>query len=309
MRKVYRLLRRIIWLLTVAQRSYRLATWLSGDVYYRHLSYLWPLARSRRERLSVLEFVLASLVFRHRVIPHRLLRRFWPTQEIALHINGSCLWVKVEAGEIETVRELYQQHVYERLPQFVPAPGWQVIDVGANVGMFTIQQAQRGAHVIAFEPNPDCYRHLEHAIRDSGLQNTVVCLPVAVGATEGEGLVVGAGFTPVDAVTSVAYARGDGAIKVPITTLDTAIAPLNIPLVDLLKIDAEGAEAAILRGATQTLTRTRRALVEYHSFALLDAVRAEFTAADFREVAHVALFPGTDIPVGVIYVERTTVPA
>ena len=46
-------------------------------------------------------------------------------------------------------------------PGFVPRRGWRVLDIGANVGVFSVLSATRGAHVVAFEPDPETFAFLE----------------------------------------------------------------------------------------------------------------------------------------------------
>ena len=54
---------------------------------------------------------------------------------------------------------------------------------GANSGVYTVQQARRGAHVYAFEPNPDCYRRLHKSVQLNGLDSRVSAADYALGAT------------------------------------------------------------------------------------------------------------------------------
>jgi hypothetical protein len=45
-------------------------------------------------------------------------------------------------------------------PGFVPRPGWKVVDIGANVGLFAMLAGSRGAHVAACEPHPELANYL-----------------------------------------------------------------------------------------------------------------------------------------------------
>jgi FkbM family methyltransferase len=67
----------------------------------------------------------------------------------------------------------------------VPQTGWIVFDVGANAGVYTIQQARRGARVYAFEPNPDCYRRLQKSARLYNLESRVTAANCALGGQAG----------------------------------------------------------------------------------------------------------------------------
>jgi len=155
----------------------------SLDLRYRMLVPLLQLATTRAERGSALRFFLRWTVLTERVVPPRLLRSW--RGDMTLRLAGLTFVVTPESGEVYTLRELYQDRVYERVPGFVPAAGWTVLDVGANVGMFALQQAQRGAHVVAFEPNPECYRRLSLAIDANTLPGRIRPSPVALGRGTG----------------------------------------------------------------------------------------------------------------------------
>lgn len=126
-------------------------------------------------------------------------------------------------------------------------PGMIFADVGAFNGYFSLIAAKlvgdRG-RVLAFEPDADCMTWLERNLADNGYENITVFF-AAVGANEqpvslfkGEQL----GFTSVKRMTDVVFVR-------PQVRLDSAIQTR----LDMLKIDVEGSELNVLRGAEITL--------------------------------------------------------
>jgi hypothetical protein len=94
-------------------------------------------------------------------------------------------------------------------------------------------------------------------------------------------------------------AAGDGP-AVHCTTLDLLMRDKGIAHIDLLKIDAEGAEAAILRGGIDTLPHVARIQVEYHTESLRQEVVALLQAAGFTVVHDV---PQID-DIGILYACR-----
>jgi len=128
-------------------------------------------------------------------------------------------------------------------------PHESFVDVGAHVGSWTQHFAQKCREVHAFEPQRSTYDRLCAGIRQAGLPN-VTCHAVALGAT-GE----------VD--LHVISADGGGSTLRPRSELGPALAvervsgaqldDFALDDVGLIKIDAEGAEAAVLRGAARTL--------------------------------------------------------
>jgi FkbM family methyltransferase len=144
------------------------------------------------------------------------------------------------------------------------APGDVVYDVGANVGLFTNMMSRRvGAlgKVRAFEPNPPVFEDLKRIVVLNQLTN-VDLYPVAVSDSEGF-----AAFNQILSGDVTREASGlalggynqtilPSAISVATTTLDLVEAATPHPP-SLIKIDVEGAEFHVLRGA-------RRALAKYH---------------------------------------------
>jgi FkbM family methyltransferase len=137
------------------------------------------------------------------------------------------------------------------------ADGDVVADVGAHIGIHSLVLTRAGARVIAFEPAPDSAARLRAAARANGLAVEVV--EVALGAEEGSvGLFADPRYDRADAgVLSVAGA-GERVATARAMTLDSC----GLDRLDVLKVDVEGAEAAVLEGARETLARLRpRAVV------------------------------------------------
>lgn len=132
-------------------------------------------------------------------------------------------------------------------------PGGLVVDVGANIGMIAIQSAKLVGHagrVVAIEPNPRIAPYCEKNLRFNRLEN-VTLLRTALGANEG---VVSFNCDPCDDRAGVVF---DGGVKVPLTTLDKVMERVPNGKINLLKIDVEGFELAVLEGAPKSLERTQ----------------------------------------------------
>jgi FkbM family methyltransferase len=151
---------------------------------------------------------------------------------------------RLEAGSIQLLRQWVR-------------PKSVVIDVGANVGFFTLHFASwvtEGGRVIALEPEAVNYARLQHAITKAGLSAVVETVQAAVAETSGEGrLEVNPGH-PGD------HKLATEGVAVAMTTIDDLLAARGWPEVSLIKIDVQGAEARVLAGAHQTLERFRPAL-------------------------------------------------
>jgi FkbM family methyltransferase len=123
-------------------------------------------------------------------------------------------------------------------------------DIGANVGSFTVLAgAGAGARVIAFEPGVDAFYWLKQNIALNDLFRLVEPREQALGGRSGHVL-----FTSdLDTVNHVIPAKDKtiGEIRsVAMTTLDEA---LDAGCPSIIKIDVEGFETEVLRGAQETL--------------------------------------------------------
>jgi FkbM family methyltransferase len=178
-----------------------------------------------------------------------------------------------ELGElIFLTREIYDQRVYEFVPDFAPAHGWTVIDAGANIGVFTVRAARLGARVIAFEPNSQLSRLLGETIVANKIETRVAVFDCALGAQPGFGVLdVGSGSLGAHLKTAK---TSDAFPTVSIRRLDDVAAEIGLDHIDLLKVDVEGFEVEVLKGAAGILESVDRVVLEYHSHSLL----AESTA-------------------------------
>lgn len=137
-------------------------------------------------------------------------------------------------------------------------PGLVVFDVGANVGQFTLLAAKRvgtAGNVHAFEPAPEEYRKLSANVSLNGFSN-VLLNHVAICDRVGETVLrtAGPGLGLYNSLGKPLVSSQIGDISVPCTTLDCYVQARGVPRVDLLKVDVEGAELGVLRGAAHLLS-------------------------------------------------------
>lgn len=151
-------------------------------------------------------------------------------------------------------------------------PGDWFVDVGANIGYFTLLGASivgETGGVCSFEPMPSTYDWLARNIELNGSANVH---PLQMAATDHEGHLT-LHFFPQDssATASQFQAWRDKptlTVDVPATTLDAQLKDIPEGACILLKVDAEGGELAIFRGAA-TLLKDRRPLLMFEFFPAL----------------------------------------
>jgi FkbM family methyltransferase len=167
----------------------------------------------------------------------------------------------------EIYKHYFEAGPIDRLAEFVPNQSL-VIDVGANVGFFSLRFARwvgDGGRVIAIEPEDRNYNSLILALERAGLSSRVHALKVVAAACPGTAFLEINPLHPADHKLS----RDGTGLAVTAVTLD-GIAKDNRNLrLALVKIDVQGAEMLVLKGATDILKNAGPALfIELHEEGL-----------------------------------------
>jgi FkbM family methyltransferase len=135
------------------------------------------------------------------------------------------------------------------------------VDIGADVGQFTIAMLAASRSVIAFEPRPAQARELATMFGAVGaaVQIEAVALSDKPGVTTMRVVESEPGRSTIDTDNALSDVGGGGvqSIDVPVKRLDD----LHLDDIGLIKIDVEGHELAVLRGAVDTITRNRPAIL------------------------------------------------
>lgn len=144
-----------------------------------------------------------------------------------------------------------------------------VFDIGANIGMTAVIAAKTGAQVYAFEPDPNIFPSLVATIKANS--SSVEAFNMALGADEGS---LSFFSNPASASASHLVTKdtlGHAATSnVQISTIDAFAKAHRIDRLDFIKIDVEGFEVDVLRGAQATISRLKpSALVEFNSFTMV----------------------------------------
>ena len=195
-------------------------------------------------------------------------------------INDSCSSVFFDTFLVPLFfNNCHERHIVEQVePLMLEGPyGWQddgfdvtvhkgdiVIDAGAWIGDFAAYAASKGADVYAFEPTTETFAMLEETARLNGH-----ITPVQQGLSDKTGSVE---FFTIPHSSGNSYLASRIATEhaktetVAVTTLDGFVREHNIPRIDFIKADIEGAERDMLKGARHVLKTfaPRLALSTYH---------------------------------------------
>jgi FkbM family methyltransferase len=177
----------------------------------------------------------------------------------------------------------YEAHMI-RFFQRVLRPGMTLIDVGANIGLFSLLAAKavgEKGRVYSIEPRGENARLLLHSADLNGFTN-IHLLPTAVGESNAYSLyrthIGGNGslLTKPDAGFNVPSILHPTCQVVPLARLDDIISGP----VDVIKLDIEGAEAMALRGAAKII-RTYRPLITSEASAEMLGRVSSITLRDY----------------------------
>jgi FkbM family methyltransferase len=164
------------------------------------------------------------------------------------------------------------RHEDDIIERFLPKQGDIVVDIGAHMGRYTIIGAKRvGAQgkVVAIEAHPGNFEMLNRNIKLNQLTN-VIPLNYAVYSKETKIKLylpeVESGYTIYNTIMSNRARTEDKFVEVNANTLDYILQSKGITDVNWIKIDVEGAEFEVLKGASNVLSKSKdiALLIEVH---------------------------------------------
>jgi len=184
-----------------------------------------------------------------------------------------------------------------RLFKRILRPGGTVVDVGANIGYFSLLAAKlvgNAGKVIAVEAHPRNFEVLSAAVQRNGLKQVV---PVNIGLSDENGsaqIIMADQNDFANRTASMVPQAGLSGPTVPVRRLDNCISGWNIDVIDLLKIDVDGFETKIVRGAAELLSsgHVRNVIIELDDHWLsasgssAEELTALFQAAGFSIAQH-----------------------
>jgi FkbM family methyltransferase len=188
-------------------------------------------------------------------------RRWFPEMPIPLRLQSGAWWLaKSSALDDELMHQGFEDTEAEFVANLLQ-PGMTVLDIGAHHGLYALlasRKVGRAGRVIAFEPSSRERKRLRRHLQVNRCGNVEV-ESCALGDAAGEAnlfLVEGR----EDWCNSLRAPQIDAdtvSVRVEVERLDDVLAKRGIRRVDFLKLDVEGAELSVLRGAQRTLAESR----------------------------------------------------
>ena len=202
------------------------------------------------------------------------------------------LRIRLRAGstDIHAFATVWLLEEYSR-PGFAPGDGGTIIDIGAHIGLYTayISRISRDSEILSFEPASANYALLKENVELNSLGRVSTFNLAVAGRSGGRSI-----FLSEDHAAHSIYKESGTGEAVDCVTLDKIIGDNGVERVSMLKLDCEGAEYDILKGASDdSFEKIEKICMEYHTgtgdSGMLDELRGDLARRGFRlEVVHIS---------------------
>ena len=165
------------------------------------------------------------------------------------HDSFQCMWLMynwiVDWEEFNLIRDLVKEKDY-------------CLDIGANMGFYTIWFSKYTKKILSFEPDKKNFQRLYQNLRINELDKFIVSYNIALGAEER--LVQ---FTNnMDGENHISLSENENTEKVQCRKLENVLKENNIRYVKYIKIDVEGFEIFVLKGLTDYLEQKKIEVIQ-----------------------------------------------
>jgi len=185
---------------------------------------------------------------------------------------------KCANSSIDILSDIFLDDRHQKIAGFSGKDSSIVVDVGANEGYYTMRMKKNNPDlkIYAFEPNPHAFKILDLNIEKNGLEGVTTHNLALSDMNEDES------FQLVDEITAIGGFRIFGyrpwldvsrikEIMVKSATMDETLG--DIDHIDILKMDVEGAECRVLKGAEELLPKVDKIVLEYHGSEMKEKVK------------------------------------
>lgn len=182
-----------------------------------------------------------------------------------IHRSGLRIKLRPNTDDLRIAKSNFVKKNYTK--DFVPITKDSiVVDVGAHIGSFSIMVARSAYKVLAFEPEPNNYQMLKKNVELNHLKNVSIFEMAVSGMSGNQDIYTYQGGSSADYSL---YKTGMMNIKmgrIPAISIEDIIKRGDLPRIDFLKLDCEGAEHDILRNISfETAAKIMGIAMETHS--------------------------------------------
>ena len=250
---------------------------LMGRTHFgRNLRYIVKVILGKRSKIEIFYDLVTKLSKSHRTLQLREIRMNNRGELFIIMENGLSIFFAGSEGEIEygdgqnlIFKGINKNEVYpELLTQYLFTEIKSFVDIGANNGYYySLQAAKFGINEIhAFEPNPKILTHLYKNIHENNFQEVIKVYEIALSNLRLTNLSLAANRGANSRIVQKKRMR-DKILKVSTRKFDDLDLTLTNPT--LIKIDVEGYELDVLKGANKFVEQTRPYVILEINKALL----------------------------------------
>jgi len=243
------------------------------------------LIESNRRKISIYRMQTklvrfpTSVVYRamgHERYYHWIRRsKLYKTRQLTLLPDGSKLVYRPYTSDIHIMDAIYGDREYFDFSELYEE-GATILDLGAHIGIYALKCRRivgPTGKIICIEPEPENFSILTQNIRLNRYRN-IIPVDVALADFTGRSYL----WRDPDTGTlghTLKRKMNYSPIPISVTTLDNLLTGLKLPRVDLIKMDVEGSELLVLKGAQKTLSRRnlRMIISAEHETPSIDEVR------------------------------------
>lgn len=200
-------------------------------------------------------------------------RRAAATRALVSTALQQCVTVKTAAGDLlvecPSARALHDPQGFgqdepETVAWIMALPADTVLwDIGANIGLYSLLAARRGLRVLAFEPSASSFAAMTRNIEINGFDQTIAAYCLAFAEQTGLVTLNMTSTAAGHSMHTIEAREGGFRQAVPGFSVDDFVARLGAVPPDAIKLDVDGIEPEILRGARETLrAHVQEVLVE-----------------------------------------------
>lgn len=181
--------------------------------------------------------------------------------ELPVNIGGVEYTIASDDSYLKQIRYGFEPEMV-KLFRVLASDSETTLDIGANIGCTAILFSELSSRVYAFEPSPTTFAFLEKNLASSEAEN-VFAHNLGLGEEAIESTLTYAPDNRSGGFVSnqIKVEAGHRIEKISIRLLDDVAESFNIKAIDFIKIDVEGFEGAVLRGARQTLMANKPVVV------------------------------------------------
>jgi len=174
-------------------------------------------------------------------------------------------------GHMSQTSNVFESHIINTVLKNIIEKSTYIVDVGANIGCHAVSYGNFNPNckVWAFEPQNKLYDILQRNVARNNLGDRIQTFNCALAHAQAKTTM--SSFEKVfdhanNVVNKAGIGFGEGGEAVDVVTLDS----LNLPGLDFLKIDVEGAEGLVLAGAAETIKKYKPVIFFEHNYQTID---------------------------------------